>query len=187
MASTERTRLLVLVGVLVVVSVWTSIRYFSTGGKPGESSSRSRVEFTAHNLPRLGPLSVDHTAGESQGSQRNPFIYGAPPTPTRNLTPPPTLPPAPTARPIRRKPTPTPCPGCPDRPPPRFEHLYLGTFGPQRLPIAVFRKGEDLEIGFPGFVIQEKFIVREVGLESVVIGFVGYPEEVSTRVPLSEN
>jgi hypothetical protein len=33
---------------------------------------------------------------------------------------------------------------------------------------------------------KEIFIVREIGLESVVIGFVGYDRSEDTRVPLAE-
>lgn len=39
----------------------------------------------------------------------------------------------------------------------------------------------------PGHVFDNRFILREVGFESVVIGFVGYPEEVTTRVPLADD
>jgi hypothetical protein len=35
-------------------------------------------------------------------------------------------------------------------------------------------------------VLDDIFIVREIGLESVLIGFVGYDPSEDTRVPLSE-
>jgi hypothetical protein len=38
-----------------------------------------------------------------------------------------------------------------------------------------------------GDVLDDVFIVREIGFESVIIGFVGYDPSEDTRVPLSEN
>jgi len=185
-ASAERTRLMVLLAMLSVVAVWAGYRYFSEGGLGGELTTRVAVEFSTHEIPELHPYSLN-TGEEAEGdSHRNPFIFGKPPTPTRNLTPQPTRPPPATRAPTTPRPKPTVCAGCPG-PPPQFRHTYLGNFGPERLPVAVFRKEEDIEVGYPGSVIDEKFIVREVGLESVVIGFVGFPEEVSTRVPLAED
>jgi hypothetical protein len=72
-------------------------------------------------------------------------------------------------------------------PPPPFDRSYLGHFGPGRSPVAVFRNGEKLEVAIEGEVLDEVFILREIGLESVLIGFVGYPEKETTRVPLAEN
>ena len=37
-----------------------------------------------------------------------------------------------------------------------------------------------------GDVLDGIYIVREIGLESVLIGFVGYARSEDTRVPLSE-
>jgi hypothetical protein len=58
--------------------------------------------------------------------------------------------------------------------------------------VAAFRrKGEDssteIDVAIVGTVLDGVFIVREIGLESVVIGFVGYAPSEDTRVPLSEN
>jgi hypothetical protein len=57
--------------------------------------------------------------------------------------------------------------------------------------VAAFRRqGEDssseIDVGVVGTVLDGVFIVREIGLESVVIGFVGYAPSEDTRVPLSE-
>jgi hypothetical protein len=59
--------------------------------------------------------------------------------------------------------------------------------------VAAFRKtGPDpdlaeIEVAKVGDVMDGIFIVREIGLESVMIGFVGYDPSEDTRVPLSEN
>ena len=72
---------------------------------------------------------------------------------------------------------------------------YLGHFGPEKKRVAVFREkvedGAEIIVAceggtLPGAQGKEVFIVREVGLESVVIGFVGFPEKERTRVPLAE-
>ncbi len=177
-----QTRLIMLLGLLVVVVVGFLIWRTGEGGLIGDQSDDPEVNYTPHHLPelRLARRSADDYVIEDG---RSPFTYGAPPTPTRNLTPPPTMPPRPT-RPPRPTPTPTAAGGRP--PPPDFDREYAGYFGPDRLPVAVFRKAEEVYIAVPGEVLEEKFIVREIGLESVVIGFVGYPEEVETRVPLAE-
>ena len=58
--------------------------------------------------------------------------------------------------------------------------------------VAAFRKEGDepgsneIEVAMAGSVLDGIFIVREIGLESVVIGFVGYAPSEDTRVPLSE-
>ena len=45
----------------------------------------------------------------------------------------------------------------------------------------------EVEVAKVGDVIDGVFIVRDVGLESVTIGYVGYHPSEDTRVPLAEN
>jgi hypothetical protein len=56
--------------------------------------------------------------------------------------------------------------------------------------VAAFRKGgaesTEIEVAAVGEVLDEIFIVRAVGLESVTIGFVGYDVSEDTSVPLSD-
>ena len=52
--------------------------------------------------------------------------------------------------------------------------------------MAVFRKGKTLNVAVAGDVLEDTYVLQSVGLESVTIGFVGYPEEVTTRVPLAQ-
>jgi len=183
----EKTRLMVLLGILLVVvvaGVW--MRFFKGGGSGRAAVGETPVEFSSHDIPDLEIARLEGQISAEDVPGRNPFAWGVPPTPTpdyeatRTYTPPPT--------PVPRTPRPTATPD-PNRtpPPPRFERLYLGNFGPQRLPVVVFRNGEKVEIAVPGMVLDDKFVVRGIGLESVEIGFVGYPEEVSTRVPLAED
>jgi hypothetical protein len=72
-------------------------------------------------------------------------------------------------------------------PPPQFTLKYIGTFGPANNPIATFN-GNDGEIVNVrvGEIIDGKFILRSIGIESVEIGFVGFPADEKTRVPLAQ-
>jgi len=67
---------------------------------------------------------------------------------------------------------------------------YLGNFGPSGRRVAVFRKQTDdsaeIKVALEGSVIEKDFIVRTIDLDSVVIGFVGYPEKEMKRVPLAQ-
>ena len=96
-------------------------------------------------------------------------------------------------------PRPTPTPriafgedGQPKPPPPPFNREYIGHFGPVPMQVAAFRKkggepgADQIDVGAVGTVLDDVYVVREIGLESVVIGFVGYAPSEDTRVPLSE-
>ncbi len=69
--------------------------------------------------------------------------------------------------------------------PPPFDYKYIGTFGSQENPIATFnRNGEIVNIRV-GDTVDGKFILRSIGIESVEIGFVGFPPDVRQRIPLA--
>jgi hypothetical protein len=70
--------------------------------------------------------------------------------------------------------------------PPQFAMKYIGTFGPANNPIATFNgNGEIVNVRI-GETIDGKFVLRSIGIESVEIGFVGFPPDVKTRVPLGQ-
>ena len=70
--------------------------------------------------------------------------------------------------------------------PPQFTMKYIGTFGPVNNPIATFNgNGEIVNVRI-GETIDGKFVLRSIGIESVEIGFVGFPADVKTRVPLGQ-
>lgn len=184
MASTDRNRVLLLVAALVVVTGWALVQRWGSVSGSSSSLGSSQARFEPHQVPKLETDLLLRSRTPVEGSPRSPFAHGAPPTPTRDPRPTPTPQPTPTPPP----PPPTRTPGPSPTPlPPAFDRVYIGHLGPARLPVAVFRKGEALEIATPGTILDNRFILRQVGLESVVIGFVGYPEEVTTRVPLAEN
>ena len=68
-------------------------------------------------------------------------------------------------------------------PPPSIAHLkYLGSFGPPSARIAVIMSGSELYNVRQGAVLEGKFIVQEIGFESVAIGFVGFPDAPPQRL-----
>lgn len=82
---------------------------------------------------------------------------------------------------IKANPPPPPAPV-----PPQFTMKYIGTFGPSNNPIATFNgNGEIVNVRI-GETIDGKFILRSIGIESVEIGFVGFPADAKTRVPLGQ-
>ncbi len=184
----EQKRLVILLVVLLAALIWAGFKYFGAGGLADRSDARSKVEWRPHSFPVLVGAPEDIPVAEGVDGERNPFLYGPRPTPTPNLTPPPTQPPRPTRPPPPTRPpaTPTP-PGW--KPPPPFDMEYIGHFGPEGKRVAVFREkvGGFVEIAVAreGGVLEDLFIVRELGLESVLIGYVGFPETEKKRVPLA--
>jgi hypothetical protein len=70
--------------------------------------------------------------------------------------------------PVRPPPPPAPVP-------PAFDYKYVGTFGSARNPIATFTRNDEIVNARAGDTIDNKFILRSIGIESVEIGFVGFP------------
>lgn len=191
----EQLRLVVLLAVLVVVGGIAVGRLIRQGGLAVVAGGRAGAQYEAHELPRLAEFATPEDTGAAALTSRNPFTFGVPPTPTPNLTPPPTRPPLPT-----REPRPTPTPrvyvgddGNVKGPPPPFDRTYLGYFGPSHLRVAAFRRPGsvpdtvEIDVGAEGEVLDDIFIIREIGHESVIIGFVGYDRREDTRVPLADD
>jgi len=79
---------------------------------------------------------------------------------------------------------PPPPPPPPKPQPPQFDYKYIGTFGSPSNPLATFARGGDIVNVRVGDTIDGKFILRSIGLESVEIGYVGFPPDERTRVPI---
>ena len=191
--SRERVRLAVLLGIFLVVVV-AGVWYWGGGGLGGESGKPGEIQYVARNLPPLEIDGIGREGGQTADSAGNPFTFRPPPTPTKNLTPSPTPIPRPTMPP---RPTRVPrqavgADGSPKPPPPPFDREFIGYLGPAPDPVAAFRRGgkepgtSEIEVSMVGDVLDGIYIVREIGLESVLIGFVGYARSEDTRVPLSE-
>jgi hypothetical protein len=190
----ERTRLVALLTILGIVVVAAAVAMLR-GGRLTEGSAASAVlEYQPHQLRDLELTRLEDDDRDGVGGQRNPFTYGAAPTPTpRPVTPRPTV----NRTPPTPRPTPTPrmamgADGNLMPPPPPFDREYLGFFGPLRLQVAAFRAknrdpdSREVEVATAGEILDDIFIVREIGLETVVIGFVGYDRSEDIRVPLAE-
>ena len=68
-----------------------------------------------------------------------------------------------------------PPPPPPEPVPPTFDYKYVGTFGSAKNPIATFTRNGEIVNAHAGDTIDNKFILRSIGIESVEIGFVGFP------------
>ena len=188
----EKNRFVVLLALLGVFSVVALVQMWGRDGLTGADTAIEELSYEPRDFPNLIATDVDDGASDDKSAdRRNLFTYGKPPTPTPNLTPQPTPEPQPTRR--GRLPTPvsnpTPTPRGPR--PPQFDREFIGHFGPDRLKVAAFRRqGEEdvtlVDVAIVGQIIDDKFIVREIGLESVLIGYVGFDPSEDTRVPLAE-
>jgi hypothetical protein len=182
----EKRLLLVLGGALVLALMLRpgggGERSAGGGGAPGarrvvrggeaEPPTREVVDL---DLAALDPRQEDFPIG------RDPFRYGPlptppppPPTPTPRATPPPV---------VAYTPPPPPSPPVPTPPP--IDHLrFLGSFGPADRRIAVVLSKGELHNVREGAVLEGQFVVREIGYESLAIGFVEFPREPPRRLPV---
>lgn len=80
-----------------------------------------------------------------------------------------------------------PAPPPPPEPQPEpFPYKYIGTFGSARSPIATFAKEGEIVNARIGDIIDGKFILKSIGIESVEIGFNGFPPNRTQRIPLGQ-
>jgi len=81
---------------------------------------------------------------------------------------------------------PPPPPPPPAPVPPTFDFKYIGTFGGTANPIATFTRNGEIVNVHVGDTIDGKFILRSIGIESVEIGYVGFPPDRRDRIPLAQ-
>jgi pyruvate/2-oxoglutarate dehydrogenase complex dihydrolipoamide acyltransferase (E2) component len=148
--------------------------------RSGKEKSVSPEDVPFISVEDLNPPRARGTGA----SGRNIFDLRAPtlpppPTPTKAPPPPPgpgsTIFVGPLAPPA---PTPTPVP-------PDITFKFIGTFGPRDGPIAVLVLGDQLLNAHAGDVIFDRFILRNIGYESVDVGFVGYSPAVTKRLAIT--
>ncbi|MEO8032847.1 MAG: thrombospondin type 3 repeat-containing protein [Acidobacteriota bacterium] len=70
--------------------------------------------------------------------------------------------------------------------PPSFDYKYIGTFGSVASPIATFAANGEIINVRVGETIAGKFILRSIGIESVQIGFVGFPADETRRIAMGQ-
>jgi len=132
--------------------------------------------------PGVGLIHTEWLESQSGSyrSERNLFAYKEPPPPP---PPPVVVQPPPQPPPVVVE-QPQPPPGPP--PPPQFPYHYIGTFGTLKNPIATFSgNGEIINVRV-GEIIDGRFILRGIGIESAEIGYVGFAPDIKTRIPLGQ-
>lgn len=177
----------------------------------GNSARPAAPRAQAQKTPAVEPVHVEWLDAESgsYNSKRNIFSFPVPPPP-----PPPPPPPdrdkdgIPDFRdncPDKYNPdqadidhngigdacqtTPVIAPPPPPPPapvPPPFTYKYIGTFGNARNPIATFAREGEIVNARVGDVIEGKFVLRSIGIESVEISFIGFPPDQKQRIPLGQ-
>lgn len=69
--------------------------------------------------------------------------------------------------------------------PPEFNFKFMGSFGTASRPMAAFSSNGEIVNARVGDTIGGRFILLNIGIESVDIGFVGFPPDVRKRVAVS--
>jgi hypothetical protein len=82
------------------------------------------------------------------------------------------------------KPPPPPPPPVPV--PPAFDYKYVGNFGSPQNQLAAFTRNGEIVNARVGDTIDNKFIIRRILIESVEIGFVGFPPDQTQRIPMGQ-
>ncbi|MEE2776173.1 MAG: hypothetical protein VYE73_05355 [Acidobacteriota bacterium] len=176
---TLRPREKALVALLIVVGGYQGFRL--VGGALGEGplnlanrKSAQRREAEQVTLDEVARLEISDLAAAVGSSEigRDPFRFDAvsrsTTTAAERLSESSVLQPvAETARADLEPPAPL---------PPRIDFDFLGSFGRSGRPMAVFSDGEAIINAFVGDTLQEKFVVDEIGYETVDIRFVDFPD-----------
>jgi hypothetical protein len=172
---------------LIIVALFAIYTFAATQNASNEVVVASRppapttVRGGTSIAPGVGTVHMEWLESQSGSyrSARNLFAYREPPPP-----PPPKIvapPPAPVPVPV---PQPPPQPAAPQPPP--FPYRYIGTFGTPGNRIATFSgNGQIINVRI-GETFDGKFILRGIGIESVEIGFVGFPPDLKTRIPIGQ-
>ena len=150
------------------------------------SSRTRRGGGRSYNPPLVALDRLDAPpAGEAFAIGRNLFRYGAPKAPP---LPPGVNPPGgkpglwrPGAGAEATAPLTPPQPpvaAAPPKPqPPPVTVRYLGAFGPKGRTVAVFTDGDEIYDVFEGETFASQYILRRINLETVELGFVGFPDD----------
>jgi hypothetical protein len=68
--------------------------------------------------------------------------------------------------------------------PPELPYRCIGRFGPANAPLVALAGDHEVVNAHAGDVVAGKFIVRSIGVESVDIGFVGFPPSADRRIAI---
>lgn len=182
MSSAQRRRLLLgVLGLLLAVVGYRLVANWvaSSGVEFGRSlrvDHRDVSQALALQVAELELHRLSQDSGEFEPG-RNPWRF-APKAP-----PPPPPPPKVVERRLPPPRDPTPRNVEPPKPqPPDVDVRYLGSFGPERRKIAVFVDEDTIYNKVTGETLKEKFIVEQIGYESVDLKFVGFPDAPAERL-----
>ena len=150
----------VLIGVFAALSGWMvrGIQF-----DPGPQISTVAPPSAVAGADAGIPLQVMRPADASYASrnQRNLFAY------TEREPLPAAFHPAPAA--VTVVPPPVVPPPIDEHPRARFPHRYIGRFGPDHRPFAAFARDGQVVTVRPGDPIDERFVLRSIGMESVEV------------------
>jgi hypothetical protein len=202
----KNNRTLLLVAAAVVVAGYALYSFASNqwGSAAASPVDRSQIAGQA-NRPaetQIDSIRLDLLQPQTGSfrSQRNLFAFYEPPPPPP--APPPPPPPDrdgdgipdhldncpdvynPDQNPEACQPVQPQAPRAPEPPP--FNYRFLGTFGPAGQPIAAFSGNGEIVNVRVGETIGGRFVLRSINIESVDIGFVGFPADVKRRVAVGQ-
>lgn len=140
-------------------------------------------KISPEDVPDIDSEAFSNRPGRVAEASRDLFKFREPPPPPRIYVPPPPQYISPND-PRFVGPRPLPPPPPPPVPPP-IPFQFTGTMGPHKRPVAVIVEGDKLTVVRTGDVVDSKFIIRNVGFESLDVGFVGFPENEVRRLPLT--
>ncbi|HEY1249694.1 MAG TPA: hypothetical protein VGH97_00805 [Thermoanaerobaculia bacterium] len=153
---------------------------------PSRAARGSRAkEVQADDVPMIDPNDFKVPAPR-EGIEVGRDLFGVPMEPTKPPPPTPYPPPPPPGDTRFIGPLPPP-PPTPTPRPPEITFKFVGTFGPKGHPIAVIQEGDKVYNVRAGDVLFDKFVLKNVGYESIDVGFVGYPQSESRRIGITPN
>ena len=65
---------------------------------------------------------------------------------------------------------------------PELDVEFLGSFGSRQTRLAVFSDGAEIFNVLEGGVLKDHFVIRQIGFESVDVGYLEYPDEPAIRL-----
>ncbi|MEM7049417.1 MAG: hypothetical protein AAF604_07145 [Acidobacteriota bacterium] len=170
----------VLVGLLVFLVLVVAWRYgggwLSGSGGPRPLDFSSGLEEIT-GADRIATLSIEELTAEARDYSpgRDPFRYYDPPPPPPPPRPAIERPTTPVRRPEPRVVDTSPRP-------PAIPYQFLGSFGPSGRKIAVLAEGDEIINALEGDVLEQQFVIDAIGLESVDIKYIDFPDEPAKRL-----
>jgi hypothetical protein len=154
------------------------IYYMRPAAEPATFSQRTIPAKLTTARPNIDPLRLDRRAPAAAAPHRNIFTFDDPPVvraaPARRAVV--------TQQPERVAPQ-TPVAHNDVPAPPAFPWHCIGRFGPDNAPfVALVNDAHEVVNARAGETIGGQFIVRAIGVESVEIGFAGFPATAGTRI-----